>query len=76
MEDTIYYKLKASGKEFHVMVEEEKKVVWRFRYSIVDNVDDPANLERASNWKRTKSPSTPSTPKAGEDTWPIGYFGC
>ncbi len=54
-DDAVWYKLKSSGREFRICTEGTDEVVWRFRYSIVDNTSTVADLERASNWKRAFS---------------------
>ena len=67
--DVVWYRLKASGKEFRICVEETNRVVWRFRYSIVDNVDNPADLEAVSNWKRTQLPTEPPKDDDAQPLW-------
>lgn len=76
--ETTWYKLKASGQEFRIRAEESDKVTWRLRFSVVDNVDTPENLERASNWKATlaKEPDEKSAAELAAEFWRNYVGGC
>jgi len=70
--DPVYYRLKASHREFTVLGEGSRvRVKWRYDWR--EEELDPADLEASSNWKRAAAPA-PSEPPA-DDLSHLGWYG-